>query len=338
MTAAASPASSPSTAAGQRFAVVIVNYNGGAMLRACVQSALAEAVPPPRIIVVDNGSQDNSLTDLEQTAPAVTLLRNSCNAGFARAVNQGIRHAQGGHGVAQHPAPDFVLLLNNDAQLDPGALAAFARGFDSQPTLAIAGGQLRFPDGRLQSAFAPLPSLAEEVLPRFLLRLIAPGRFNRKTLTNQPLPVQCVLGACIAVRTAALPQLGLLDEDFFFYFEEIDWCRRARQSGLEVIYLPNARGQTADRFRGPARVEYQRSKLIYFRKPCSTPAYLLLATVMVLRTCINALFSGIVCVATLFMSRRMRWRAHTYWYLVAWHLQLRPASWGLPDRCPDDRE
>src|ERR1700691_1317323 len=131
---------------GARFAVIIVNYNGGVMLLDCVHSATRECVRASQIIVVDNGSHDNSIENLERSFNGLTVIRNNCNAGFARPVNQGIERA----------SAEFILLLNNDAQLEPGALQAFAHGFDSLPNLATAGGQLRYPDGRLQSAFAPL--------------------------------------------------------------------------------------------------------------------------------------------------------------------------------------
>jgi N-acetylglucosaminyl-diphospho-decaprenol L-rhamnosyltransferase len=318
---------------GARFAVVIVNYNGGAMLVDCVHSALREAVPAPQIIVVDNGSVDGAIENLLGAVNGLTVLRNRCNAGFARAANQGICRA-----TAAPSSVEFIL-LNNDAQLDSGALEAFAAGFDSLPSLAIAGGQLRYPDGRLQSAFAPLPSLGEEILPRALLKLVRPVRFRRKTLDQNPLAVPCVLGACLCVRRSVLPRLGLLDEDYFFFFEEIEWCRRAGQFGAEVYYLPQARalhghGQTANRFRGPARVEYQRSKLIFFRKTSNRAAYLLVSAIIVLRTAVNALAGAVACLATLFVNRRLRRRVHTYWYLLFWHLLLRPATWGLPGRCP----
>jgi len=236
-----------------------------------------------------------------------------------------------------------VLLLNNDAQLEPGALQAFAEGFDQLPNLAIAGGQLRYPDGRLQSAFAPLPSLAEDLLPRFLLRLIHPARFRRKSMGSAPMPVESVLGACLAVRTSVLPRLGLLDlglldEDFFFYFEEIELCWRARRMGAEVYYLPAARaihgqGQTADRFRGPARVEYQRSRLTFFRKTRSPMTYALESIVLVVRTLINSISSAVAVAATLGLNARLRVRARTYWYQLCWNALLRPADWGLPGKC-----
>jgi hypothetical protein len=325
-----------SAPAGARFAVVIVNYNGGAMLETCARSALLEGVPAAQIILIDNGSSDSSVEAAQSSVVGLQLIRNKCNAGFARAVNQGIALALG----APSP-PEFILLLNNDAQLEPGALTAFTDGFDSLPNLAIAGGQLRYPDGRLQSAFAPLPAPAEDLLPRFLLRLVNPARFRRKSPSSTPMPVECVLGACLAVRVSVLGRLGLLDEDFFFYFEEIEWCQRAHRIGAEVYYLPAARaihgqGQTANRFRGPARVEYQRSRLTFFRKTRGQFSYATVSAALTFRTLINAVSCAIAVAATLGLNPRLRFRARTYWYQLSWHALLRPADWGLPGKCSAD--
>ena len=242
-------------------------------------------------------------------------------------------------GKASSKPAEFVLLLNNDARLEPGALAAFAAASTGRPNLAIAGGQLHYPGGRLQSAFAPLPSLAEELVPLPILRLLAPSRFQRKTAVSAPIAVESVFGACLCVRAAVLPRLGLLDEDFFFYFEEVEWCQRARRMGFDVCYLPAARAEhggavTANRFRGPARIEYQRSKLTFFRKTRGRASYWIVSAYMVLRTLINALSGGAACILTLFLNRKLRLKAATYWYLLFWNLLLRPAHWGLPGKCP----
>ena len=328
--AAATTIDSP--AIGGRFSVVIVNYNGGAMLLDCVSSALREGVPASQIVVVDNGSHDDSLHLLEAHLPGARILRNACNAGFARAVNQGINQ-----GIAQ-TSSDFILLLNNDALLEQNALRAFADAFDTLPRLALAGGQLRYPDGRLQNAFAPLPTLTEELLPLPLIRLFAPAHARRKTLQTEPIAAESVFGACLCVRSAVLPKLGLLDEDYFFFFEEIEWCQRAWQTGFEVYHLPGARavhrgGHTANRFRGGARVEYQRSKLTFFRKTRSRTSYLVLSIFLIFRTFINALSGLGMCCATLFLNRRLRLKARTYWFVFLWLILGRPASWGLPEKC-----
>jgi len=316
------------TEASTRFAAVIVNYNGAGTLLGAVRSALREGVEEAQIVVVDNGSVDVSLAEVQAVAPDVVMLRNECNAGFARAVNRGLRFVD----------TEFALLLNNDAELNPGALAAFAEAFDRHVHLAIAGGQLRYPEGQLQSAFSPLPTLVEEIVPLNFLKWMRPARYKRSSDTGETRMVESVFGACLAVRVAALPSIGLLDEDFFFYFEEVDWCRRAHLRGWSVAYVPDATaihllGHTANRFRNEARVELQRSKLLYFRKSGSWGGYLLLSSFLVLRTGINALFGVLWCVATLFLHAKIRKNTRAYLYLFAWHLLGRPVSWGLPGKC-----
>jgi GT2 family glycosyltransferase len=312
---------------GVRFSIVIVNYNGGTMLLECVLSALREGVPTSQIFVIDNNSHDDSIQILEIRVSGMLVIHKDRNMGFARAVNQGIVRA----------STEFVLLLNNDAQLEAGCLQAFSDGFDAMPKMAIAGGQLYYPGGQLQSSFAPFPTLTEELVPRAILRCIFPDRFRRKMSGDVPLAEESVFGACLCVRRSALPELGLLDEDFFFFFEEIEWCHRAWRMGKEVYYLPKARashrqGQTANRFRGPSRIEYQRSKLIFFKKTRSSMVFLVLSGLMVFRALINAVSNALMCVATLCLNKRLRVKARTYGYVLCWHLWGRPAEWGLPGK------
>ncbi|HEV2617591.1 MAG TPA: glycosyltransferase family 2 protein [Candidatus Acidoferrales bacterium] len=314
---------------GARFSAVIVNYDGGAALVDCVRSIFREGVAAAQIIVVDNGSHDNSLANLAKEISGTTMIRNACNAGFARAVNQGLSKTTG----------DFVLLLNNDAQLQPGALRAFAEAFDRIPSLAIAGGQLLFPDGRLQNAIAPFPTLTGELLPRALLQWLSPLRFRGKTASQIPVAVESVIGACLVVRRSILPKLGLMDEDYFFFLEETEWCHRARQLGFEIYYLPGAQAlhvqaQTANRFRSQARIEFQRSKLTFFRKTRSRPAYWVVSLLLPAKIFVNAAANTIICVFTFFLSKHFRVKAHTYWRIFAWHMLGRPQSWGLPGKCP----
>ncbi|HEV2289992.1 MAG TPA: glycosyltransferase family 2 protein [Candidatus Acidoferrales bacterium] len=314
---------------GARFSVVIVNYNGGALLTDCVQSVVRENVPAAQIIVVDNGSRDDSVLQLERGVPGVKIIHNSCNAGFARAVNQGL---------AQSSA-DFVLLLNNDAQLQPGALHAFAEAFDRIPKLAIAGGQLRHSDGRLQNAIAPFPTLAAEIIPRALLQWMFPRRFRGKSDASAPIAVESVIGACLCVRRSALEKLGPMGEDYFFFMEETDWCRRAHRLGLEVYYIPAAQaihvqGHTANRFRSDARIEFQRSKLIYFKNNRARSVYWFISVLLPAKAFINALANSLACILTLFTVKNLRAKSRGYWRIAAWHALARPASWGLPDKCP----
>jgi GT2 family glycosyltransferase len=318
--------------AGARFSAVVVNYNGEAMLGGCVRSVLQEGVPAAQIIIVDNGSRDDSIARLEREVPGTRILRNPCNAGFARAVNQGLAEARG----------DFALLLNNDAQLEPGALRAFAEAFDRIPGLAIAGAQLRYADGRLQNAIAPLPTLLAEIVPRVLLQWMSPRRFRGKTAADVPIPVEGVIGACLVARRSVLARLGLMDEDYFFFLEETEWCQRALRLGFQVYHVPAAKvlhgqGQTAGRFHAEARIEFQRSKLIFFRKNRSRAAYLFLSALLPVRSLVNAVANTVLCLVTICAIRRLRVKTRGYWRVTAWHLLGRPAGWGLPGKCPQNK-
>ena len=319
----------PDSNAGARFGVLIVNYNGGDMLLAAIASARAEGVPARQIVVVDNGSRDSSMLAAAQLPQPPQTILNGCNAGFARAVNAGLRVL----------ATEFVLLLNNDAELTPGALAAFAAAFDHDPLLAIAGGQLHYPDGRLQTAFAPLPSLTEELLTPGLMRKLHPERYRRTAAGSETREVESAYGACLAVRSAAMARFGLMDEEFFFYYEEVEWCRRARLAGFRVAYVPRARamhrwGHTANRFRTEARIELQRSKLTYFRKASSPAGYTMISFLLIASAMFNVLTNGLAVALTLGLAPKLRRKLAAYRRVLAWHLRGRPASWGLPDKCP----
>ena len=293
-----------------------------------MRSAVDAGVPSKQVLVVDNGSRDLSIEQLELEFPKVQIIRNTCNAGFARAANQGIRVAD----------REFTLLLNNDAILNPYAPTAFANAFAMEPLLALAGGQLEYPDGRLQSAFAPLPSLTQELLPASVLKRVWPDRFLRKAHSNQTIDVESVFGACLAVRNTVLVKVGLLDEDLFFYYEEIDWCRRVRNLQLKVSHVPLAKashvhGHTANRFYSKSRIELQRSKLTYYKKVFSYLQYTIISALLVVRSFFNATFCLIGCVATLGMSKTLRRRTAAYLMTFTWHMLMRPRSWGFPDKC-----
>lgn len=327
--------------AGRRFSAILVNYNGGATLAEAVASCVGGGIRPANVVVVDNGSSDGSLAACLERFPGIVGIRNAGNAGFARGANQGLRLCRG-EASGGHAGAEFFLLLNTDARLRPGALDAFAAAFDAHPRLAIAGARLLFPDGRLQNAVAPLPRWWQELVPPPLLKLVAVRRFAGKLPgAREPVVVESVIGAALAVRRAALEPLGLLDEDFFFFLEETDWCRRARLLGWEVRHVSGAevvhgQGETARRFHAGARIEYQRSKLIYYAKAQGRWAAAAVGLAFPVKALLDALGNGFGVVATLGVSSRQRARFRTYVTLLAWHLRGRPARWGLPGKRQGD--
>ncbi len=295
--------------------VVIVNFNGGEFTPACLKSIPAGV----ETIVVDNGSKDGSPDALAAEFPAVRILRNAANLGFARAVNQGVAAAAG----------RYVCLLNNDARLSPDTLSTLSGYMDAHPDVGITAPQLLHEDGRKQHSFDNFPSLATAFLNKSLLRRLSPGRYPSKSQTHsEPVEVESVIGACMMIRRDLIDRIGPLDEAYFLFLEETDWCLRARRAGSRVMFVPSStvvhlQGKTRDKVRVRGRIEYTRSFFTYFRKnrPASSP---ILRLLFPFRTLIEFVFQTLL----VFLPKvRRRWVETAA--LLGWQLCGAPRSWGL---------
>ncbi|MCX6023911.1 MAG: glycosyltransferase family 2 protein [Chloroflexi bacterium] len=218
--------------------VVIVSWNVQGLLRRCLASAIAErrAGLTVEIIVVDNASHDGSAELVASGYPDVTLIANQDNRGVGRGCNQGIAAARG----------RTVLLLNPDAELRPGSLAAMLAHLDAHPETAAVGPQLLNDDGTVQPSRRRFPTLAGLFLMSTLIEYRLPnlplfrGFYCADRSDSEPQPVDWLVGACLLLRRTALEQIGGLDERFFMYFEETDWFQRAADAGWTAAYLPGA--------------------------------------------------------------------------------------------------
>ena len=207
--------------------------------------------------------------------PAVTLIANTENLGFARANNQGIRASQG----------RYVVLLNSDTVVPPGALEALVAFMDAHPEAGVVGPRLLRPDGTPQPyAFGGDPTLG------YLLRRGVNRLLFRRPLhdwaTDAIQEVDWVSGACLMARRAAIDQAGLLDETIFMYFEDNDWCLRIRQAGWKVYYNPQAAithigGQSLAQ-NPAARRAYGDSLRYFYAKHYSLPAQWMLSVCLML--------------------------------------------------------
>jgi GT2 family glycosyltransferase len=225
------------------LSIVILNYNTREHLRACLASLLAEGSTSlaggaiqTEVFVVDNASSDGS-ADMVMTEFAwAKLIRSAANRGFANGNNQALERCQG----------EAILILNPDAQMPRGGIAGLLERLAAHPEAGIAGPKLLRPNGSMHLACRrsfPTPSIA---FYRFsgLSRLFPRSpRFGRYNLTyvdpNVAIEVDSVCGACMLVRRAVVARVGLLDERFFMYGEDLDWCLRARQAGWTVRYEPD---------------------------------------------------------------------------------------------------
>jgi GT2 family glycosyltransferase len=295
--------------------VVVVNYNGGEFTPACLESIPAGT----ETIVVDNGSKDGSAEALAERFPSVTLIRNGANLGFARAVNQAVARSRA----------RYVCLLNNDARLSPDTLSSLASYLDDHPEVGMAAPQLLYEDGRKQHSFDNFPTLATAFLNKSLLRLLAPGKYpSKKQEVQEPREVESVIGACMMVRRSLIDRIGPLDEAYFLFLEETDWCLRARRAGSSVVFVPSSKvvhlqGRTRDKARVRGRIEYTRSYFTYFRKnrPASSALLRLFYPV-------KSLLEFLVQTPAIFLPKvRRRWIETAA--VLGWQLCGCPRSWGL---------
>ncbi len=214
---------------------MVVSYNTRDLLRTCLDSVVA-AGPDVELVVVDNASTDGSADLVAQRYPAARLIRNRRNVGFAAATNQGTRAATG----------QAILWLNSDAWLLPGALDRLRRVLDDRPEVGAVGPRLRYPDGRFQpsaQAFpGPLAHLvgAAELYRLPLVRRLVNGAHRLGWDHDCAANVDWLTGACLLVRRACLDAVGLLDEGYAMYAEELDWCYRAWRSGWAIRFEPAA--------------------------------------------------------------------------------------------------
>ena len=216
------------------IAVGIVNYNTREHLRACLASVVREA--PIHVVVVDNASSDGSTEMVRAEYPGTTLCRNERNSGYGAAANQAIAVA----------AAEYVLLLNSDARLTPGALLSLQEYLDRHPRAAVVGPRLIHPDGTLQPSAYPFPTplqrfLEESSLWRLVGYIPRLGEAYERTWSHARCRiVPWILGAAMAIRRTAFEAVGGFDESYFLYFEEVDLSYRLRQAGWETHFAPVA--------------------------------------------------------------------------------------------------
>jgi GT2 family glycosyltransferase len=307
--------------------VILLTRNTCRQTREAIESVMTSSGDLAKEIrVIDNGSTDETATVLPAAFPEIHYKRLERNAGFARGVNLAAHEASG----------EFFLLLNSDARPVPDALRLAVEWMRANPGCGVAGAQLFHEDGRKQNSIANFPSLATELLNKFLLRTLWPQRFPGKEQEyREPVAVESVIGAFFLVRREVWAKLGGMDERFFFFLEETDFCLRARQAGFTTMHLPqvhvwHGQGQTAKQDLPAARIEYWRSRYAYFTKHDSAAVGIVLRSGLLLRLIIDSAVSGMVTAITLGQSRRWREKFAVHRALLSWHLQGCPAGVGLP--------
>lgn len=218
-----------------QLSIIIVNYNSVQFLERCLASIRKYVDVRHEICVVDNASQDKSVEWIRKNFPDVLLIANECNKGFAAGINQGLK--------ATH-AP-FILWLNPDTEFLEGRISEAIKFMESDPFAAILGLQVLNPDKSLQLSCRSFPSYETALFNRcsLLTRLFPGNRFSRRYLQTDfdhesIREVDWVSGSYLLHRRSLLDEIGFLDEQFFMYCEDVDFCKRAKKAGKKVLYYP----------------------------------------------------------------------------------------------------
>ncbi len=253
------------------LSLIIVSFQVRELLARCLAS-LERATQdiPLEIIVVDNASTDGSVEMLRANFPHARVTANSENVGFAKANNQGLTIARG----------RYWMLLNPDTEILPDAPNPFrllADFMDAHPRAGACGASLFYPDGTRQHSAFRFPNLAQIYMDLFpvnwrLRESSLNGRYPfARYERGAPFPIDHPLGAALLMRPDAAKQVGLLDEDYFIYAEEVDWCIRLKRAGWEIFCVPQARilhheARSTKQFRDKMFVELWKARFTLFRK------------------------------------------------------------------------
>jgi len=275
--------------------ISVVSYRTPVLLRRCLRALESErATLELDVTVVDNASGDGSAELVSAEFPWVRLIQNERNVGFGAAHNQALDGAAGRH----------LLVLNSDAIPLPSALRTLVDFLDAHPSVAVVGPRLRYPDGRVQPSRRRFPTLATLFLESTQLQRFLPDNavLRRYYVADrpdaEPQEVDWLVGACLCVRAAAAAQVGLFDERFFMYSEELDWCRRFCLAGWRIAYVPSAEvlhlegGSSRQDLAARDRL-FQSSKLQYAAKWHGPGAARALRTYLIVEYLVRAAEEGV---------------------------------------------
>jgi hypothetical protein len=250
------------------LSIIIVNYNTEEELFQCILSITQSRINVEyEVIVVDNASKKGSLSRVKNTFNIRTI-QNTKNVGFARAVNQGIHHSKG----------KYILLLNPDTVVEQNTIQTLLDWIKEKKDLGCVAPAITYPDGKLQPSVRSFPTFIKVFFGRrsLLTRLFPNNPITRSYLLldmdyTKPQEVDWVTGACLMTRKDILNEVGLLDERFFLFVEDADFCYRLKEHGYKVYYIPNVKvihkfGAATDKFWQRSLLSHNFGMFLFFEK------------------------------------------------------------------------
>ncbi len=319
--------------------IAFLNYNTPDDLIRAIDSVAAASVGVDyHITVIDNCSTDNSVEKLREYNSELDILVLENNLGFAAGFNK----------IFSHINTPYYFLLNSDIILSNNCVGNALTKMKENPEIGIAGVALIREDGSSQSSFGKFPSLASELINRSLWQKIYAkkisdhgsrttdydGLNDTKRRNQSTYNVDCVIGAAMLLPRSTFEKAGGMDEGYFFFLEETDWCKRIKSTGLEVAHFPDIKvihlqGKSANKVPIKARIEFHRSRLHYFKKHHGIIVSSVLWIGCFLRLIINFTAMLLITIFTLGKSEKNKNKMKLYGSVLIWYLHACPQGWGL---------
>ncbi len=306
------------------LSIIIVNWNVRDLLDACLASVYSSDLDAAsyEIIVVDSSSEDGSLDMLREKYPEAVVLPQSENIGFTRGNNIGLAAAQG----------DYLFLLNPDTEVSRQALAQLLDYMKAHPAVGIVGPQTLNTDRSHQSTRRRFPTLMTGIFESTWLSAWAPASLEvsyrvLESSDNDLIEADWVQGSALMLRRAVYDDIGGLDEGFTMYYEELDYCRRAKSAGWRVVYhgrvkITHHGGKSSEQASALKQIHFHTSKLRYFRKHHGYGAYVVLRALLLFQFGWQLTLEALK--AALFHKREMRAeRVRSYWRVLRSGLKAR---------------
>ena len=290
------------------------------------------------VTVIDNCSTDDSVERLRKYNDKLDILALENNFGFAAGFNK----------IFSHINTPYYFLLNSDIVLSSGCVEKILARVKENPKIGVAGVKLIRENGSPQTSFGKFPSLASELINRSLWQKNYAKRItdngqrimshdsSLSDVSKNPAfyNVDCIIGAAMFLPRSTFEKIGGMDEDFFFFLEETDWCKRIQNAGLIVAHFPDIeivhlQGKSANKVPVKARVEFHRSRLHYFKKHYGTIAVAILWIGSLLRLIINCTAMLFLTILTFGKSKKQKNKMKLYAGVLIWYLKGCPKSGGL---------
>ena len=277
------------------LAIIIVNWNTRQLtlnaLEALYQDLNEHCSVETRVVVVDNASEDDSVSAIREAYPQVEVVESDTNLGFGGGNNLGLEHLGFGKQIPIDQLPNAVWLLNSDTLTQPGATQRLYRTLIDNPNAGVVGSRLSYGDGTFQHSAFAFPGLTQlwiDLLP-FPNRLYYTrwnGRYAQALyFSGEPFPVDVVLGASMMLRREVIQGTGMFDRQFFMYAEEVDWCWRIKKAGWQIYCEPRSHivhleGQSTKLVKPRSVQNLWKSRLLLFKKHYGLPKRLLAVGIM----------------------------------------------------------